>query len=519
LISLSGTNFLEALLGGAVAVTEPTFYTSYGVADLREDFKTIDNNSGNFNGATEVTVVAAPGGTDTRHDVRDLVIFNVDTQINHVTLQVDVGGTKFKIWEGDIAPGGFARLENSTGRFVVYSALGEETSSGAPLVAHALSHESGGADEVDHDLLKNFVLGEHRLLDDASTTLTNLWSASKIQSELATTVDVQNSFGADQLDTPTGSDWAVNVAAATEADDNNAALIIRAFDDTTEEGVGLSVFIPVGATEVMFRFKSRARTAPGVANTSAFKVYYRSFPDNAAPSSWSAGTALTDIDIPTNENFQYDTQVFTLAALGLTAGCLYQFEFTRVAPSGGTDLTGDLLVLELQVEFNVAASDLSVLFSPDLLFPTNSDWAVNAHAIEAADGNDAALTVRRFDDTLEEGVGFLLLVPTTATQLTIRFKSRAEGAPGSPETVLPTLYTREFPDNSPPTAWTSGLDLTLISLPANAFFQYDEQTVSIASLSLAAGRFAQFELTRNSPDGSDDLGGDWVLAQLDIEFS
>jgi hypothetical protein len=42
---------------------------------------------------------------------------------------------------------------------------------------------------IDHDQLLNFELDEHRPVDDASTTTTNVWSASKIQSELDTKVD------------------------------------------------------------------------------------------------------------------------------------------------------------------------------------------------------------------------------------------------------------------------------------------------------------------------------------------
>ena len=37
---------------------------------------------------------------------------------------------------------------------------------------------------IDHDALMNFVVDEHRDLDDLSTTALNLWSASKIQDEL-----------------------------------------------------------------------------------------------------------------------------------------------------------------------------------------------------------------------------------------------------------------------------------------------------------------------------------------------
>ncbi len=554
MIALTGTNLLEALMSGAAATTNPSFYVSYGVTDSLKDFDGVTPNSGSLNDTTPVTLVPAPTGGNLRHDVRDIVIHNSDTQLNTVTLRVDVSTTKFIVWTGDIPIGGFARLENSTGRIVIYNSVGEETSSTTGLVLHANTHQHGGSDEVataspaanaipkadgtgklpdgwiaessvtqheaaiDHDALSNFVLGEHRLLDDAQITATTLWSSQKIQSELTTSADVVNAFAADQLDTPSGTDWAVNVHAPAEQDDNDNSLVVRAFDDTTEEGVGLSLIIPTGATEIMFRFKGRARTAPGVVNTVGLKVYCRSFPDNASPGAWSGGTTLTDIDIPTNENFQYDSQTFTLAELGLSVGTLYQFEITRVAPGGGTDLTGDWLLSLLQVEFNVDSFTTSTLLSADLLFPTSSDWTVQAHAAEAADSNNDALVVRRFDDTVEEGVGILLLIPTTATQMKIKFKSRAEATPGGAVSVLPRIYTMEFPDNTAPTAWSNGLDMTLLAFPTNENFQYDEQTLTLASLNLAAGRIALMEITRNSPDGSDDLNGDWALASIQIEL-
>lgn len=555
MIALTGTNFLEALMAGAEATTNPTFYVSYAVTDSLQDFASITPGSGSLSGATPVTLVAAPGGGDLRHDVRDIVIHNGDTQANTVTLQVDVSATKFIVWSGDIPIGGFARLENSTGRIVIYNSVGEETSSTTGLLLHANSHQHGGNDEiaavsptanaipkadgtgkfadgwvsessvtqhegaVDHDALTGFLLDEHRSLDDGLTTTSNLWSASKIQSELGSSSDFMSAFTADQLDTPGGTDWAVNVEAPAEQDDNNAALVVRSFDDTTEGGVGLSISIPAGATEVTLRFKSRARTGPPGARTVGLKLYTRSFPDNATTSAWSAGTVLTDIGVPLNENFQYDMQTFTLATLGLSANCLYQFEITRIAPTGGTNLVGDWLAAEVAVSFNIEDGSTITLYSADLMFPTNADWAVNSHAVDAADSNNEALVVRRFEDAAEEGVGLVALVPSTATQMTFRFKGRAETAPPGVRGVVPRIYTREFPDNTAPTAWSAGLDMTALSIPANENFQYDEQTLTLATLGVAAGRLVQVEITRDPLDAADDLVGDWALASLQIVFT
>lgn len=156
---------------------------------------------------------------------------------------------------------------------------------------------------------------------------------------------------ADQLDNPITADWAVNALAPAVADSNNDGLTVRLFDDTTEEGVGFIARVPATAANIKLSFKSRAETAPGAARTVGLKLYERGIPDDAAVDAWSAGTVLTDIDIPTNENFQADSQTLTLAALGLTAGQTHQFELTRINPTGGTELVGDWALLELIVEF------------------------------------------------------------------------------------------------------------------------------------------------------------------------
>jgi hypothetical protein len=63
--------------------------------------------------------------------VRDIVIANVDTQAETFIVRVDVGGSKYIIWTGSVPAGGSARLENSSGRWVVYNAAGLEVTTGS----------------------------------------------------------------------------------------------------------------------------------------------------------------------------------------------------------------------------------------------------------------------------------------------------------------------------------------------------------------------------------------------------
>jgi hypothetical protein len=151
--------------------------------------------------------------------------------------------------------------------------------------------------------------------------------------------------------------------------------------------------------------------------------------------------------------------------------------------------------------------------------PNNSNWTVAVGAELTSDSLNAALSVRRFDDTTEEGVGFDVYVPTGATTMTLRFVSRGQTAPGSAKTVRPALYVRELPDNAAVEAWSVATLLTPVDIPTNTNWQYDSEAIALSTLSMVAGRMAQFELTRKGTDGSDNLSGDWTLQQLVVEFS
>lgn len=158
-------------------------------------------------------------------------------------------------------------------------------------------------------------------------------------------------YSADQLDNPINANWAVNALAPLSADTVNAALPVRRFDDTTQEGVGFMLSIPSTAVSIKFNFKHRPQTAPGGSVGVVYTYYVRTINNNAAISAWSAAVDFATQTIPANANFQYATQTITLATLGITAGNLVQFEITRRGTQAGDTLTGDLDLTELQLEF------------------------------------------------------------------------------------------------------------------------------------------------------------------------
>jgi hypothetical protein len=227
------------------------------------------------------------------------------------------------------------------GQVVTIAADGETTVAGPKLYPNAAS-DPGSPTPAAGDMYFNTVTGQMRVYDGTRSAFVNVSGLSR--------VSVVDLF-ADQQDSPVTADWAVNALAPASADSTNSGLTVRLFDDTTEEGIGFILCVPADALNITIKIKSRAETAPGAANTVGVELYQREVPDNAAPGAWSAGLQLTDIDIPTNEFFQYDEQTIALSTLSINAGSIYQFELTRVAPTGGTDLTGDWALLDLTVEF------------------------------------------------------------------------------------------------------------------------------------------------------------------------
>lgn len=159
-----------------------------------------------------------------------------------------------------------------------------------------------------------------------------------------------------------------------------------------------------------------------------------------------------------------------------------------------------------------------LFYADQLDNPVSADWAVNSLAPATADNTNSGITVRAFDDTVEEGVGFILTIPPEACGLTIDFKSKARTAPGAAKTVNTVLYRRNIPDNAAVGAWSAGLSLTPIDIPTNVFFQYDKQTITLTTLGITPGTLVQFELTRKDAANGTKLVGDWHLCELSVEF-
>jgi hypothetical protein len=159
------------------------------------------------------------------------------------------------------------------------------------------------------------------------------------------------------------------------------------------------------------------------------------------------------------------------------------------------------------------------LFADQLDNPNNGDWAVSLVAPVVADTLNPALSVRRFDDTTEEGTGWLLRMEPSMTSMQILLMSRAQSAPTQTRKVGLRLYSRQIPNQASITAWGSR-SLGNVSLsPSLIFFQEDRFTIplNVSGPTISANRLMQFELTRVST--STGLSGDWDLLEVHIEVS
>jgi hypothetical protein len=158
-------------------------------------------------------------------------------------------------------------------------------------------------------------------------------------------------FYADQMDNPTSADWSVNSLAPATNDPTNGAIVVRAFDDTAEEGVGFMLTIPTGVTTMNLRYKYRPASSQTASRAAVMRLHRRTIANNTTVTAWTI-TTLNNLSVATsNITYQYATQAITLSTLSLTAGNLVQFELTRQGSATADTLSGDLLLVELIVEF------------------------------------------------------------------------------------------------------------------------------------------------------------------------
>lgn len=161
-------------------------------------------------------------------------------------------------------------------------------------------------------------------------------------------------------------------------------------------------------------------------------------------------------------------------------------------------------------------------FADQMDVPVNADWAVNALAPSIVDPTNNALVVAAFDQTVEEGRGFIERVPNFATYLRLEIVGRAPAAPPAARTVGVKLYYRNSPNNAAVTAWAN-LVLSDLAIPVNGFFQYFSQSIQIGAgvgqVNINPGFDSQFELTRIAPSAGTNLAADFLIRRVSFAWA
>ena len=302
-------------------------------------------------------------------------------------------------------------------------------------------------------------------------------------------------------------------------------------------GTAAAWVAPLAVTSTAPADVTKAAAAVGVATDAARRDHKHDI-STAAASANPPGTSSAE---GTATSLARSDHAHTLAAFGTGSGTFCQGNDSRLsddrtgsglrsattvvsvsgatAPSSGQVLTATASTTATWQTPASSTLPAYQFFADQLDSPVTADWAVNSVAAASSCTNNSALTVRRFVDASEDGVGFTLLTPTGATNIVFSFVSRAEVAPGSTLNVVPKVYVREFQDNTAPESWSAGTLMTALAFPTNENWQYDSQTIALSTLSMVAGRVFQCEITRAGADGSDTLTTDWTLLMLGVAFT
>jgi hypothetical protein len=147
--------------------------------------------------------------------------------------------------------------------------------------------------------------------------------------------------------------------------------------------------------------------------------------------------------------------------------------------------------------------------------PNTADFAVNSLAPVISDPLNTAMNVRSFSNTVEQGVGFMIPVPTGSTTVTFNIRGRAATAPATATTVTHKLYSRQVPTNAAMGAWSAASTFTALTVPTNAYYQIYSQSYSLAAAGLAVGNTYHFELTR----AVSGLAYAWLVAEIAVVFT
>ncbi len=145
------------------------------------------------------------------------------------------------------------------------------------------------------------------------------------------------------------------------------------------------------------------------------------------------------------------------------------------------------------------------------------DGAVGVAAPLATDSNDARISVRLFDKTVEESVDMECPIVLGATKLKLTLDARAEVGPPAARTAGLKLYWCRI--SGAVGLWSAGLVLDDFDFPTTVEdFQPWTQTITLAALGMTAGDIVKMELSRIAPTAGTNLDSDMALLYVRTRF-
>lgn len=323
-------------------------------------------------------------------------------------------------------------------------------------------------------------------------------------------------FNAYSFINPDNSDFAVNSIAWQAKDSTYNRQAVRVFPDATERGVAFAVRLPADAISINLTFHARA-TGSDATGSTTWKLYASELADNGTLQAW-ANVSLNALDLSSTINYRQSQQSVALSALSLTAGNYVIFELTR---DGSSDAQGfDVYLTDLYVTWDVGTT--VYVFTENnidadmFIYPDNSDWAIDEAPSLDLDDTQNRVKNALFDPTTEEAVGLYFKIPEGATNIIIDSVWRTDDTGSG--TIKRKLYVSELANDSVPEAFTS-VNLSDLTAPASENYQFDSDTVSLASISAVAGNYLIIQYSRNATDVGDTYAGDFRLLHVRLRYS
>ena len=318
-----------------------------------------------------------------------------------------------------------------------------------------------------------------------------------------------NQYFADDFDVPNNVDWAVSTPAPIVTD---GSLRVIEHANGTERGVGFSLDIPAGSTNMRQRFQVKPQTPPGTQSNLEFTFYAKEVTDGGAVGAWSVGYAFTLI-IPAGLSTYtwYEIDIPT-ATLGLSPAKTYRCELTRTTATA-PDVAGNVYMYNYQIgTVEEVIQDTLAIFDGfanewDAVDGTAS-FPVLTPALFTLDPSDNSIPVIQFANGTEYGALVELFVSGAAANIDLTILARAQSAPGVASLVAPKLYWKSPTD----LVWTSSL-LTELAVPTDANYHGYTITLNLPSLSIPRNDTVQFVFSRVTASAT-DLPGNWLAHQI-----